>query len=610
MTLMPTTGPDSVSADLAHAVPPPGSGTAATCAPPTATLVAGEEAVALLGDRQFVSRWRALHAACSWSTGFQAPGFARTWYATHAPRYAPLLVVGTDPTGELRGLLALATDRAGAGAPVVAGGWLAEYQCWLAGPRDGEAFATAALEALARRFPAGSLTLRYLPAGAPLGWAAAGTRWGRLTHLESHPRPLRSIGRGAAAASLRKTGNRSRDARLARGEPLRFERLAGSDALAAVMPEIATCYDLRQAAMHGARPFHDDPLAAHFFVALAAEPGLLHATVVRRTGALVSAHLGVAAGGEVALGIIAHAPTLAHHSPGKLHLLRVADSLEREGYTTFDLTPGGDAYKERFATHHDVVHEAQVFFSRAAYARHAARARLRRTATRGVDRALAAVGQDRASARQLVARAAGAGIAGVPGKLGRWVKRTVYDRRAFRLYRMAADVARELPLGRPFRRDQLADLLAYDPKAPEAPYPTLAAFLKDALGRVADGLHVYTAVEDGVLVHYGWLTERQERMFVTEVGHEVRLPPNAAVAWDDWTHPRARGRGMQRDSVRQRLRDAAAVPGTEWVVCGLVATNGPSRANMERVGFVHYETLFTERRLGGTRRWAAPAGAP
>ena len=62
------------------------------------------------------------------------------------------------------------------------------------------------------------------------------------------------------------------------------------------------------------------------------------------------------------LGILTHSPMLARHSPGKLHLLRLAEHLLGEGTDVLDLTPGRDPWKERFANEHDNVAEV-VFHS-------------------------------------------------------------------------------------------------------------------------------------------------------------------------------------------------------------------------------------------------------
>ena len=72
-------------------------------------------------------------------------------------------------------------------------------------------------------------------------------------------------------------------------------------------------------------------------------------------------------------------------------------------------------------------------------------------------------------------------------------------------------------------RDRFEDLACYAPA--ERWQPTTDAFLQSATERLENGEHCYTHVEDGVLAHYGWLVDRQERTFMAEVHQAWTLPP-------------------------------------------------------------------------------------
>lgn len=151
------------------------------------------------------------------------------------------------------------------------------------------------------------------------------------------------------------------------------------------------------------------------------------------------------------------------------------------------------------------------------------------------------------------------------------------------------------------KRDFLPDLLAYQPA--EAWQMRFSVFLKRVLKGLENGNHVYTRVEDGRLVHYGWLIERQQKSHISEVGHDFYLPPESAVLADFYTHPAARGKGLYQHSLRQMLHDAALIPGTKHIFIGVLADNGPSRHVIEKVGF-EYRFSFFARTIGGkTKRW-------
>jgi RimJ/RimL family protein N-acetyltransferase len=130
-----------------------------------------------------------------------------------------------------------------------------------------------------------------------------------------------------------------------------------------------------------------------------------------------------------------------------------------------------------------------------------------------------------------------------------------------------------------------------------------SVFLKRVLKGLEHGNHVYTFVEEGRLVHYGWLIERQQKSHLSEVGHDFYLPPDSAVLTDFYTHPAARGKGLYQQSLRQMLHDAALIPGTKHIFIGVLADNGPSRHVIEKVGF-EYRFSFFARTFGGkTKRW-------
>jgi RimJ/RimL family protein N-acetyltransferase len=146
------------------------------------------------------------------------------------------------------------------------------------------------------------------------------------------------------------------------------------------------------------------------------------------------------------------------------------------------------------------------------------------------------------------------------------------------------------------RQDCLEDLLCY--KAAETWQPTLFEFLQTAMRRLEEGEHVYTRVEDGVLIHYGWLIERQEVAYFPEVDQKFRMPPQSAVLYDYFTHPAYRGRGLYQCSLHEMSCDAANIAGTEFIYISVVAGNAPSRHSIEKADFEYQSSLYRKVVLG------------
>lgn len=123
-------------------------------------------------------------------------------------------------------------------------------------------------------------------------------------------------------------------------------------------------------------------------------------------------------------------------------------------------------------------------------------------------------------------------------------------------------------------------------------------FIDEARRRIEQGMRLYTAVRDGVLVHYGWLVPRQEEAHFSYVPETYHFPAGSAVLFNAYTHPAARGSGLHERSMRRRVADAAALTGTQRIYTAIESHNTTSRAVAERVGFRCVDVLFERVRFG------------
>jgi hypothetical protein len=258
-------------------------------------------------------------------------------------------------------------------------------------------------------------------------------------------------------------------------------------------------------------------------------------TALRLDGRTIAAHVGYRNGGQVVLGIIAHAPAYARYSAGKLLLRMLGLRLQEEGFTHLDLTPGGE-YKDRFATEYDEASVLDVWF-------HHASVRAYKLQRAAIDVGKRFVSTDRMKGRIAVLRhkARLVRTVGLPGTLLHLGELATGRPTSIRTDGIDTGAADEVP---PivFNRDALADLTAYDPV--ELWQPPMPAFLRDAMARLERGEHVYTCVRDGRLAAFGWLAE------------------GAAVPCDCYTHPRYRRLGLHHAMVRQVMAEVARLSGT------------------------------------------------
>ena len=121
--------------------------------------------------------------------------------------------------------------------------------------------------------------------------------------------------------------------------------------------------------------------------------------------------------------------------------------------------------------------------------------------------------------------------------------------------------------------------------------------------RNPDNLAAFYA-ENGSLLCYGWLVQKEKRALVTEVGQEFGLPENSAYLSDLRALPRERGRDLFAAVLRTMLHDAASMPGTVRTYVSLSADDTTLRDAVEQLGFAYEGSLFEQVRLGRARRWS------
>ncbi len=560
---------------------PPGQRAAAG----SVALVEGAAAHARLADAAFVDACNRLYERCPWRSPNQHPAFVSAWYACYAEQFDPLLVLRESADGQLTGLFTLAVDKR-SGQLLAAGMPQVDYVGWLCDADSADDFADDLVQLLARRFAGASLRLRYLARGLPRGWMQRTA--GVIS--EDFLRPVLALDDPEALRQvLRKRSNKSRYNRLKRMGEVEVLELRGREQLAPWLDDIATFCDLRQGAINDSMPFREDANKREFHLRLAEAEGLLYTTLLMVGGRPAAALVSLCARDSAAVSLFGISPFFSRHSPGKLLVYETGLRLAEAGFRELDLTPGG-AWKERFASASDTVPMVDIYFS--AYG--ARVARLRGAVSRAAAATARRCGVEPDRLRALVhglRRLSAGAVARRLGRLGQWLSHT-QESRIYRLDTAALEPSAPDPL---MRVDEPADLLAFTPRET---WQSCAAFLGDGIERLSLGEHLYSRVEDGVLVHYGWLADQQADSFFPEIGANYTYPPDSAVLYDFYTDPSARGRGYYQQSLRQMIADAAAKPGVAHIYISVRAENAPSRHVIEKAGFAYEASLFRRTRFG------------
>lgn len=127
---------------------------------------------------------------------------------------------------------------------------------------------------------------------------------------------------------------------------------------------------------------------------------------------------------------------------------------------------------------------------------------------------------------------------------------------------------------------------------------TREAFLGTAAERLSQGEHVYTIADAERLLSYGWLVPQQDASWLPAVEQELRYPPGAAVMYNAWTHPAARGRGYNGLVTKARITDAFLEFGAQAVYTAIEPHNLAATRAKDGSGMAPWIELGCKRRLG------------
>jgi CelD/BcsL family acetyltransferase involved in cellulose biosynthesis len=496
----------------------------------TVELLSGQEVIDLLGNPGFIEQWDWLYKSCPWGTVFQSSRFVAAWYHTYQKEYLPILIKDTQD-GQLTGLLTLAIPKSFTTDskiynkhPLImgAGMYEAEYQTWLALPLQSERFITQAFREIKRRFPKQDVLLRFLPPETPLDWISKSPRWKQTIELQSFRRPIMDLQHPDVARLFRKAEFRNKLNRLKRLGNFGFEQIEDPRALESILEELTVHYDFRQGAMFNLNQFRDNPLKAAFLLKMFRQ-GLLHVTVLKADNQIIACIMAVQGGEWVHLaGINIHSPFYAHCSPGFVHFLLLGQRLAQDGVTYFDLTPGGDPYKERMANRHDTVHELVICNNLPYRAKRYFRKNIHNLLTKSGIRPMAF---ELSLEKRLYL---------LKGRLKAIVQR---DAIADAFQKIKARLMGAKPVYLPItpatgtfsgqvRQNNLSDLLNYEQRGGNI---TRWEFMEEAMHRFEAGQRAYTWSDNGLLLACVWLDPAKPE--------ENGLPQNAMVLENLYCHP-------------------------------------------------------------------------
>lgn len=537
----------------------------------TITLLEGDAARRWMGVDRNLSAWNQLYDDCPWRCPFLSSQFAAIWYSLYCPTWQPMLLIAEDESSQLAGLFPLAARHdyvTGVGAQQ------AEYQGWLSTEHNASVFFQGAVKALLAARPTAQLYLRYLAPGAAADAVRNVTDVYPLALVSEHARPLMRIDAETAAAVLKKKSNRSKWSRLSKLGDLQAVRLTDEDCRGPAFDTIADVYDIRQGAVYGNCPFHEDPNKKALFQQwLKTCPEQVRIDALLLDGNVIAALIGVVCGDHLANLVLAHAPAHARHSPGKLLIYKIAQYLDAEQFTTFDLTPGVDSWKQRFADTHDAVLEMTLWGDAGA----GKRALLRQNIEDKLRALLRVTGLSPAALRRT--------LAAIRAPSGNAKRENGAQRPSVYCIHID-DFAKFDDTSTGSLSVTVNDLDALCRFQPVA--NTQQEFLSDALTRIERGEDAYCVLDESGPMLVGWMVDARAASRSAEFAHVSEITDEDGVVLHGLQIGRTEARSIDSPALprvlHQVLNDAATAAGGNTVYL-VTPWNYPHTGEVEAFGF-------------------------
>ncbi|AEL24499.1 GNAT family N-acetyltransferase [Cyclobacterium marinum] len=329
-------------------------------------LVKGQQVLNLLEDPAFIERLTILFEESVGTTVFQNPIFIKSWYQTKYSEYLPLIAI--DEAGfNLNAIVFLAVKKEPNGtikrhqAKIVGvGEYDAEYQTWLVKEGDDERFLTEAWSLILKDYPNCKIIFRFVPSFNSLSWIYKNSQWKKVSVIQEYHRPLLQMSHPKFKDVMKKRHLKAKYNRFRRAGKMDFEEINEINRFIEVYDEVMVLYDFRQGALFNKTPSESNPLRRSLFISLFRQD-LLHVSVLKLDDVITSCIIGMKSKLWMHLsGLITYSPFYSKHSPGLVHLFVLGKYLEEQGFEYFDLSPGGDGYKERMASNADKVYELTI----------------------------------------------------------------------------------------------------------------------------------------------------------------------------------------------------------------------------------------------------------
>ena len=518
-------------------------------------IVREKSALEFLNDKTFISQWEGLSKQNGKTTIIQEPPFVITWYRQYADSYEPVLILGFNGNSELVGIMPLAFSRKD-NYLTHAGDGQAEYHGWICKKNAEQDFPVQALIAVKHNFRIRKWQWRWMPPGSQVDWLYS-------DELKKEKIFVRVVGKESPVLDLndkhkiekiiRNKSIRNKINRYSREANFYIERITSRENAGNVFDILSGQCDFRQMETHEITPFASDQNKKRFYLERMNFPHNNHFTVLWSGSNPIAFHYGACDSDTVYLGLSSYDPVEERNSPGTILMIKLIELLKEEGYKYFDLTPGGDKYKERYCSFHRRLYLPSVYFSRKDKLIDDFRYFLKE----GIRKLLYSAGAEPADVSRRV-RNAFCFLRKIretpPLKIVRkfisiFYKKTIYvSCRCFSDDLLQND--RKADAG--IRVNSYTDLMFYNGSDP---WLRKSILLTTAIKRFSSGEKLYTIVRNGILAQYGWMARRSIDNEFPDFKTGSDHPENGFILYDFFTEPGFKRQELISETLEKMLSD-------------------------------------------------------
>lgn len=324
-----------------------------------------EEALKLISSDEFIKQWKELAIGRPVHCRLQEAEFLSVWYPNYAAIFEPVIFTAFNDSDELVGFLGMVWDEKNqelkhAGHP--------QYRGWLAKPEYEISFIQKVFRIIQKEFPIKKLLWSVLSPGLSID--VLNSALGSNMHLttEETISPMWNLTDPSRLKKLLK--NKSIKANFNRYKRLgdfRFEIIEEPDRLREVLHIAKNQIDFRKEAVNNVLPFKSDPYKIDYFCEQISVPGTILPVALWLDDQLLSFNQGVMSEKYFKGRITSFDPSQYKYSPGTLLFIKLAEYLTENGIEIFDLTPGTNSYKDRFADTSVKLFKPTIHFSTTNY---------------------------------------------------------------------------------------------------------------------------------------------------------------------------------------------------------------------------------------------------